>query len=367
MAKAVIKAKATMDNRQFKTGVAQMNQGVNRFANGQIKQMAGLIGGAFAVGAIINFTKEMFSAADAIDNSSKQMNIGVEALQALRRETELTAGSADKMDGTLRKLTKSMANAVAGESEQVDGFNDLGISIESLKGMSVDKAFEKIAQKVSGAGLTSKEASGASKILGRNYVELNSVMRKVADIGLQGLIDQMIETNQIMSKDSIVAADAMEESFNRSVRSMTNTMREWAMDSIASIQRVAAAAGELAGDGITGKDIMGAVINPVGAASKFVGRVAGGGNRAEMANPLEVRQNQSDLGGSGGLVPDAVKSTRIAPVKASDSIAKIGGILGGQSAQKTQEQTMAKSLRVQRESMAALEEIKKNTAPIRGG
>jgi len=176
MAKAVIRAKATLDNRQFKTSVAQMNQGVKRFANGQIKQIGATMAAAFAVSAVIGFTREMLNAADAIDNASRQMQIGTEELQALRRMTELTAGSAEKMDGTLRKLTKSMGNAVAGESEQVDGFKDLGISMEEVQSLSVDELFERISVAVSSASLASKEASGASKILGRNYVELNTVM-----------------------------------------------------------------------------------------------------------------------------------------------------------------------------------------------
>lgn len=358
MARAEIRARATLDNKQFKTGVAQMNQGVSRFANGQIKQMAGLIGGAFAVGAVINFTKEMFSAADALDNASKQMNIGVEELQALRRETELTAGSADKMDSTLRKLTKSMANAVAGESEQVDGFKDLGISMQEVQTLSVDQLFEKIAVKVSGASLASKEASGASKILGRNYVELNTVMDTLATTGLENLKNQMLETNQIMSEGSVAAADAMEESFNRSIRGMTNTMREWAMNAIGRIQDVAAWAGA----------------RSAGATMDEAAIIVGNQQVERRGIPSTAADRKAQSSKLASAMVDPAKTAKAPAIQAADQIAKIGGILGGQTSAREANQIAKQSLDLQRmtkdavvKSAMAAEETAKNTAPIREG
>jgi len=356
MAKAVLKAKTTMDNRGFKVGMAQNQQAVKRFAGGQIKQIAGLIGGAFAVGAVVNFARELLSTADALDNAAKQMNIGVEELQALRRETELTAGSADKMDSSLRKLTKSMGNAVAGESEQVQGFRDLGISMEQVQTLSVDQLFEKIAIKVSGASLASKEASGASKILGRAYVELNTVMQTVADVGLENLKNKMLETNQIMSEGSVLAADAMEESFNRKLKSMTNKLREFVVNAITARNELWAYWGARSG----------------GATDQEASLIA-----FQQEDPLFNAQTKTDERErkNASLSPsliDKVKapaatSNAVSAVTAADSIAKIGGILGGQTSQQTQEQTLSRSLRVQNESKAMLDEIKKNTAPIREG
>jgi len=368
MAKAVLKAKATLDNKQFKTGVQQMNQGVNRFANGQLKQMAGLIGGAFAVGVIINFGKELLSTADALDNTSRQIGIGVESLQALRRETELTAGSADKMDSTLRKLAKSMANAVAGESEQVDGFKDLGISMEEVtaNGGDVGRIFEKIAIKVSGASLASKEASGASKILGRNYVELNTVMDTLADVGLENLKQQMLDTNQIMSEDTARAADIMEESFNRIGRSITTTFQEATVSTVNYFDKLTTVMARMEGMSIgkRAKFFSKALSSPAEFLAEILGTAAGetGGFGTEDSASSKPKVANRTAGAD-----NAVKAPRIAAVKAADSIAKIGGIIGAQSSTRTASQKMDQSLMVQRSSMVALEEIKKNTAPIREG
>lgn len=358
MARAEIRAKATLDNSQFKTGIAQMNQGVSRFANGQIKQMAGMIGGAFAVGAVVNFTKEMFNAADAIDNTAKQLGVGVEELQALQRETELTAGSAEKMTGALLKLAKAQANAAAGEISQADAFKDLGISMDQVRKLNPAQLFELISQKVTSAGAVSKEASGASLVLGRSYVELNSVMKKVADEGLRNMTDGMIQANQIMTSDMVVAADRIEEQWNRVFRSITNQARKLALESVmggGKIQAFVKARRE-------GKSFSEATDIAREASSI---RISDTGAKTDASvNPI----------GADVSTTKAAKTAALPQVQAADQIAKIGGIIGGQSAERKIESTLQSSLEIQKmikdatlETARASTQTSKNTAPILEG
>ena len=373
MARAEFKARATLDNRQFKTGVAQMSQGVERFKSNQLRTLGGMIGGAFAAGAVINFGKEMLNTADAIDNTSKQLGVNAEQLQTLQRLTELTAGSSDKMTGALLRLAKAQAQAVGGEATPIRAFEQLGISMEEIQSMNPAELFEKIAKAVDGAGSVSKEASGASLILGRSYAELNTVINQVANEGLENLKNQMIDTNQIMSEESVKAADEMEESFNRSVRGMTNTLRGWAVTAIGKIQSVAGAAGSESASIRTPSQLAAAqgkfLFNPVGSIARLLGTAAGSGNRASMA------AGGGADGGAGGGAGESITSkiARAAAPKASDQVAKIGGILGAQGMSSAErlardqlDQQKIANDQLQRVAKAS-EATSKNTEPLAEG
>lgn len=319
MARAEIRARATLDNKQFQAGLAQMNQGVQRFASGQLKQIGSMIGGAFAVGAVVNFAKSTLQAADAIDNTAKQLGVGVEELQALQREAELTTGSADKMTAALHRIAKAQAEAAAGDTNAVRAFEALGISLEEIQNLSPDKMFELIAQKVKDVSPASTEAAAAGDIMGRGYTELQSVIDKVANEGLENLKNQMLETGQIMSEEMVTAADRMEEAINKASVGMTNSLRNWALSAIVKIKEVAAFWGAVFG----GADFADAAA----IASQTV-------QEELFKRDATTRKTGGTVGGFAakpGKEFDPTQGISVSAPTAADQLAKIGGIVGGQT------------------------------------
>jgi len=176
MATAELKARATLDNKGFQTGLAQMNQGVQRFASGQIKQVAGMIGGAFAVGAVINFTRNTMQAADRLQDVSQALGITAERLQTLEILAERNGSSAEAMGAALKRA--------------------------ALEGVKI----EDVAKVMRGIAVEGVSAEQALRVAGRSGAELNTVFDMIATQGLDNLQSELLRTNQIMSEGTVDAA-----------------------------------------------------------------------------------------------------------------------------------------------------------------
>jgi len=157
----------------------------------------------------------------------------------------------------------------------------------------------------------------------------------------------MLENNQIMTDGTTRAADAMEESMNRALKSMTIQMREWSVQAFSILNGVAT------------------FYNSIFGGESYADSIQAAG--AAYAGILDPPEDPKKAGRRNGIPDDAEGGATRAPrPKAADSIAKIGGILGGQT-RSAKDQAAMESLRNQATMVASLDEIQKNTAPIREG
>lgn len=282
MATAEIRARATLDNKGFQVGLAQMNQGVQRFASGQIKQLGSMIGGAFAVGAVVNFAKTTMKAADDIQDMAVALGISSEKLQTLQLLAERNGSSAAAMGEALKRA--------------------------ALEGVSI----EDVAKVMRGISVEGVSAEQALRVAGRTGAELNTVFDMIATQGLDNLQAELLATNQIMSEGTVDAAATMQEAMDRATSSMTNKMREWSVNAVKYLKEVAAFWGAVSG-GATFDEAIGIASQTV--ANEFASperTTAGLSRQAIQKQPREAAIN-------------------IGAPQAADSLAKIGGIIGPQT------------------------------------
>jgi hypothetical protein len=341
MATAEIKSKASLDATQFNRGINGMKQSVSGFASGSMKQLGGMIAGAFAVGSVVNFAKNTLEAAQSLTEFSNNTNVNVERLQALRLVAERSGSSMEHMDTSLSRIYKAQAEAAGGNKNIIESFKRLGLSVDQVQSMQPDQMFEAISKATLNVGAASEETAAAGTILGKGYVALNNTMNEVATGGLQNITDKLKENNEIMSNEAVNSAAIMQESYERLANSMKVTFGNVVIDFLGGLKVMA----------LNYDNWVIRMVNPL---RKMMGK-------EELKQTDVAMATFGDLSNKGGrkqagstaTTAKTLKDTLNLKVEAADSLGKIGGVMGGQT------DPMLNAIQAQ---MRLLEEIEKNTS-----
>jgi hypothetical protein len=102
---------------------------------GTAKEVAGAFGIAFSVGAVVNFGKELFADAQALDTLSKQTRTSIGDLQILTGATESYGISADEIGRALFNLRERIAG---GDQSVTRAYARMGISMDEVRAKQND-------------------------------------------------------------------------------------------------------------------------------------------------------------------------------------------------------------------------------------
>jgi hypothetical protein len=312
MAKAVIQTGITADVSGFKRGIMEAEMGAKRFANGQIKQLGGMIGGAFAARAVINFAKQTGDAARTVQDMAGALSVTGQEYQTLALLAKRGGSSAEAMTNVLKRA-----------------------AIEGVK-------FEDVAKVMRGATVEGVSTELALRVMGKTGAELNNVLDMIANEGLVNLQNELLRTGQIMTEETVNAAAAMDIAFEKSFTSIGNKIAEWSVKGISAIKRYYAFVGAIAG---------GAGISEAMDISKQSVKEELGPS-AQAANQNRVTRQDLTKGAKG---PASLGLT----VTASDSLAKIGGIVGGQTS--PMQSIAERQLKIAERTETTLQKIAENT------
>lgn len=144
----------------------------------QIKGALGPLGpavlGAFSIGAVVAFGKQVFDSADSLVKLSDKTGIGTVALQQLQ-------GIAADAGNTLEEVTSAvtqMQRRIAGSDQSaVAALDSLGISLSQLRGLAPEQQFYTIGQAIAGVKDPAERARLAIEIFGKSGAEILPTMR----------------------------------------------------------------------------------------------------------------------------------------------------------------------------------------------
>lgn len=128
----------------------------------------GAAGVGFATGAVIQFAR----VGDQIDKMSQRTGVGAEALSTLGFAADRSGASLADVENGVRGMQRQILNLRDGLSTAVDSFDQLGISIESLDGLSPDEQFKLIASRLTEVTDESTRAGLAMRVFGRSGTAL---------------------------------------------------------------------------------------------------------------------------------------------------------------------------------------------------
>ena len=195
-----------LKNAQFKQGLQESRAQVKQFKR-ETEAGGGLFAGlgkAFAGLAIADTVKQVVDYADSISDLSDRLGVGAESLQKWGKLAEQNGSSLEGVGKALGKLTIAREDALAGNTQLIDTFANLGVSLDDLRTMNVDQIMMKIGQ-------GSMNAADMVAVLGKEAVALRPTLENAAEGGLGKMSAMSAETIKTLgdAKDQIVGFAGM--------------------------------------------------------------------------------------------------------------------------------------------------------------
>lgn len=109
-------------------------------------QIAGAALGAFAGIAFTGLVKSAFESADALGDVADRAGIAVESLSRLKFVAEQNDVEFESLVGGLKKFQITLSQATSGSKEAASRFNDIRVSAEAIKNLSLEDQLAEVAE-----------------------------------------------------------------------------------------------------------------------------------------------------------------------------------------------------------------------------
>ena len=204
MATAEIRTRASLDHKGFDVGIKKMQQSVSSWKNGQLRQIGGMLAGAFAISAVVNFGKEAFAASANLEDLADRTGLNTTQIQALTASAADYGATQEDVISGLIKLQTLQEEVAGGGGKSLEAvFLELGISAQEFGALSTEALVNLIAKsKVTSAALKDLFGKTGVKTFGGTFKEMG-------DAGLEGLAKS--KAAQITSPEGIKAAGMLED------------------------------------------------------------------------------------------------------------------------------------------------------------
>ena len=218
-AKAIEAARAFVraywDDNAVRRGIANMQSMLNSAAASIGKVGAGLAAAGGTILAPMTAAVMQFAAAgDKLDKMSGRTGVSAEALSQLAYAAGQSGTSIETVEKGMRKLAQVSTQAADGSKTAQEALAAVGLTADSLRGMSPDQQFLAIAQGLAGISDPGERAARAMELLGKSGAEMLPLMAN----GAQGISDLMQQADGLgltISQDQATAAakfgDAMDD------------------------------------------------------------------------------------------------------------------------------------------------------------
>lgn len=169
-----------------------------------------------------------FAPLDALGKHARVVGLFTDELANLQNLAGLSG--VGNINDAIQKMNASLANASVGTSRATDALNTLGISVESIMGMSGADQLGLIADRINAVGNASMKAKIAADIFGRGNVDMINLLASGSK-GIQANAEKLKEWGYALSTTQVagieIANDAMSDFKTRFVgvlRSMAATI-----------------------------------------------------------------------------------------------------------------------------------------------
>ena len=167
--------------------------------------------------AMISMTKESASFADNIITLSMQTGQTTDQLQEFSYATELIDVSVDTLQGSLRKLTNNMQDAMNGTGNAKDAFDTLGVSVTNTVDGSMRSANDVFYETIDALGQVKNETERdamSMDIFGRSAQDLNPLIIQGSDT-LKAYAEEAHNVGYVLDNDALSALGAVDDAYQR--------------------------------------------------------------------------------------------------------------------------------------------------------
>jgi len=193
--------KATNRLRAFGQSVGQIGQGMARIS-------------ALAMAPLIAATKVFSSFGDSVAKMAKRTGLSVEALSELRFAASQSGTDLETLEGSLKRMQRTVYDAGRGLSTATDALADLGVNYTDLANLKPEEQFKLLADRVAQVEDPTTKAALAMATFGRTGTD----MLPMLNLGAKGIGDLQAEARRLgltMSGKDAKAAEQFSDKLDR--------------------------------------------------------------------------------------------------------------------------------------------------------
>lgn len=165
------------------------------------------------VAAFTSTVKTFAAAGDTVEKMGRRTGLSTEALSELGFAAEQSGTDLATVEKGVRTFQRAINDAERGLSTAIDAFDDLGLTVEDFRGLSPEKQFELLADRMDKVVDPSKRAALAMMLMGRAGTQLLPMMEGGA-AGMAKLRQQASDLGLTISSESAASAALLTDEFN---------------------------------------------------------------------------------------------------------------------------------------------------------
>lgn len=158
------------------------------------------VAGAFSVGSIVSFGKEIVSLGGEIKSLADRTGLTIEQVQTFQFAAEQTGASLDDVTAATEKLSDQL---VSGDKGAAKAMERLGLSFQELRNLNPADAFTRVADAIGQVPDPMERTSLALDIFGKSGTKILPAITE----GFSELTEKAKELGQVLSDDEVKALD----------------------------------------------------------------------------------------------------------------------------------------------------------------
>ena len=161
------------------------------------RQIAGSLGIAFSVGAVVNYTKGIVNLGGRLTDLSQQVGISAQTLSGLKNTLEENGSSIEGFATAVFMAQRNLGNINKDTDEAAQALKRLGLDYKDLRDLSTEDFMGKLIEGLSGVANQSERASIGATLLNRQYrilaPALEAMAGRVAELRASGISEKDIK------------------------------------------------------------------------------------------------------------------------------------------------------------------------------
>lgn len=205
-------AKLRSELDKVKKSVGSIHSTAKNLETG-LKTVGGAIVGAFSIGAVTSFLRNVNQAADRLNDMSQRLGVSASRLNVLELAATQAGASTEAVSTAMAKLTENVGSAAAAaEGPAAKAIQTLGLSTQQLLKLRPDQAFEAVTAALSRMPNEFQRAAVAQDLLGKGAKELSQFYRE-GETAIDAAQAALERHNAVLSDLDIARIGIMNDDF----------------------------------------------------------------------------------------------------------------------------------------------------------
>jgi hypothetical protein len=211
---ATATAKLALDASGMDRGLTQAQASLQKFA----RTAANTIASGFAFNKIISGFTTAIEKGDQLQDIAEKFGVSASKLQMLGNAASVFGSGVDQVSAGLNKLSLAQQKALAGDVGLANTFQEVGISLEDLKGMAPEDVLLKISDSFSSGANEGRQFIIVNELLGKAQTDLIKLLNQGSEaIAAQG------EALGVLSDEEIASLSELSDQFKQLQSTISNT------------------------------------------------------------------------------------------------------------------------------------------------